>query len=204
MKDYYKSIDLQMFAEEATPETAPAGTEQQETALDKPEAKTYTDKEVDEIIAKKLARKQKEFDRLLEAEKTKAAQDAVTEAEKLRKMNEDQRKKYEAEKAEQEKARLQDRITQLEKEAARVELSRTAAKILEENHKITATQDLLDFVAGDTAEETQQRIDKFVKIHNDINARAAQEKAKGKTPVTFGQGEAPDSYFAARLGKYRK
>lgn len=202
MKDNYKSIDLQMFAEdESAAETET--TAEQET--EQPEGKTYTDKEVDEIVSKKLARKQKEFDKLLEAEKTKAAQDAVTEAEKLRKMNEEQRKQYETEKAEREKSELQNRIAQLEREAARNELSKTAAKILEESHKIIATQELLDFVVGDTAEETQAQIDKFVKIHNDINARAAQEKARGKTPVAFGQGKAQqDSYFEAAIGKYRK
>ncbi|WP_349814614.1 hypothetical protein [Dubosiella newyorkensis] len=36
--------------------------------------------------------------------------------------------------------------------------------MLQENHKITATQDILDFIVGKTAEDTNLRIEKLVSI----------------------------------------
>ncbi|WP_283650853.1 DUF4355 domain-containing protein [Ileibacterium valens] len=201
-----RRFNLQMFAEDGSPDGSASDPIKDNKSPEESEntEKTYTNKEVDEIIAKKIARKQREFEKQLEAEKAKAAQEAVTEAEKLRKMNEEQRKQYESEKAEREKSELKSRIEQLEKEAAKNELSKTAAKIFEESHKIMATQELLDFVVGDTAEETQEKIDKFMKVINGINARAAQEKARGKTPVAFGQSKEQNSYYENVLNKYRK
>ncbi|WP_304427598.1 capsid assembly scaffolding protein Gp46 family protein [Dubosiella newyorkensis] len=94
----------------------------------------------------------------------KKIEEAWTEAQKLAKMNEEQKKQYEQEKIQTENENLKNQIAQLEKQAQRTELSKSAATILQENHKITATQGILDFVVEETAEDINVRIKKLVSI----------------------------------------
>ena len=87
-------FDLQYFAEDAETndvETNSADTSNDEGNDSQPKFK-YTDADVDAIVKKKLAR----------AEKEKA--NAVAEAEKLAKMNADDKEKYERQKLEDELA----------------------------------------------------------------------------------------------------
>ncbi|OLU46099.1 hypothetical protein BO225_07280 [Dubosiella newyorkensis] len=74
------------------------------------------------------------------------------------------KKQYEQEKIQTENENLKDQIAQLEKQAQRTKLSKSAASILQENHKITATQGILDFVVEETAEDINVRIKKLVSI----------------------------------------
>ena len=78
--------------------------------------------------------------------------------------NEEQKKQYEQEKIQTENENLKDQIAQREKQAQRTKLSKSAASILQENHKITATQGILDFVVEETAEDINVRINKLVSI----------------------------------------
>lgn len=87
-----------------------------------------------------------------------AVESAKAEAEKLAKMNAEQKQRYELEKLQKESA-------ELKAAAEKVELGRTATSILRE-HKIDATQDILPFVVGADAEDTKGRIDKLVSIIN--------------------------------------
>ena len=66
-------------------------------------------------------------------------------------MNAEQKQKYEIEKLQKENERLK-------QEAAKVELSRSATGILAEKG-IEATQDVLDFVVGNDADDTNAKID---------------------------------------------
>ncbi|MGI6168299.1 MAG: DUF4355 domain-containing protein [Christensenellales bacterium] len=136
--------------------------------------KKYTDKDMDDIVNKKYAKWKAQYDKELE--------DAKKEAEKLAKMNADQKKDYEIEKMKAENAELREA-------AARVELGKEATNILKEN-KIDATQDILDFVVGADADSTKANIDKFVGIIEAQIKAAEVARATGRTPREYGGGGA--------------
>lgn len=152
-----KPFNLQLFAEESAPDLTPDEPENAPKSSEEEKGeKTFTQAELDKIVKDRLKRAEKENQKKIE--------EARTEAQKLAKMNEEQKKAYEQEKIQMENENLKNQIAQLEKQAQRTELSKSAATILQENHKITATQGILDFVVEETAEDINVRIKKLVSI----------------------------------------
>ena len=144
---------------------------------------------------------QAEFDRrvakALETQKTKLDgkyEEAKKEAEKLAKMNAEQKQQYEMEK-------LQKENEELKKAAVKTELGKTASNLLKE-HDIDATQDILDFVVGDDADQTKARIDAFVKIIESQVKKAEIARATGKTPRTITNNGGTMSEIDRRIAKY--
>lgn len=128
--------------------------------------KTFTQSEVDELIKKRLAKQEKSFD--------KRMQEKLDEAEKLRAMNETQKAEYE-----QEKQRAY--IAELEAKINRSGLEREASKMLSEGG-IIADDKILGLIVKDTAERTQEAVEGFVALVNDLADKKVSEKLKGKTP----------------------
>lgn len=128
--------------------------------------KTFTQSEVDELIKKRLAKQEKSFD--------KRMQEKLDEAEKLRQMNETQKAEYE-----QEKQRAY--IAELEAKINRSGLEREASKMLSEGG-IVADEKILGIVVKDTAERTQEAVESFVALVNELADKKVGEKLKGKTP----------------------
>ena len=128
--------------------------------------KTFTQSEVDDLIKKRLAKQEKSFD--------KRMQEKLDEAEKLRKMNETQKAEYE-----QEKQRAY--IAELEAKINRSGLEREASKMLSEGG-ISVDDKILGFVVKDTAEATQEAVEGFVALVNELADKKVSEKLKGKTP----------------------
>ena len=128
--------------------------------------KTFTQSEVDELIKKRLAKQEKSFD--------KRMQEKLDEAEKLRQMNETQKAEYEQEK---QKAY----IAELEAKINRSGLEREASKMLSEGG-IVVDDKILGLVVKDTAESTQEAVESFVALVNDLADKKVGEKLKGKTP----------------------
>ena len=135
-----------------------------ETVEDAP--KTFTQSEVDDLIKKRLAKQEKSFD--------KRMQEKLDEAEKLRQMNEAQKAEYEQEK---QKAY----IAELEAKINRSGLEREASKMLSEGG-IAVDDKILGLVVKDTAESTQEAVESFVALVNDLADKKVGEKLKGKTP----------------------
>lgn len=135
-----------------------------ETVKDAP--KTFTQSEVDDLIKKRLAKQEKSFD--------KRMQEKLDEAEKLRQMNESQKAEYE-----QEKQRAY--IAELEAKINRSGLEREASKMLSEGG-IAVDDKILGLVVKDTAESTQEAVESFVALVNDLADKKVGEKLKGKTP----------------------
>lgn len=128
--------------------------------------KTFTQSEVDDLIKKRLAKQEKSFD--------KRMQEKLDEAEKLRQMNETQKAEYEQEK---QKAY----IAELEAKINRSGLEREASKMLSEGG-IVVDDKILGLVVQDTAEATQEAVESFVALVNDLADKKVGEKLKGKTP----------------------
>ena len=129
--------------------------------------KTFTQSEVDDLIKKRLSKQEKSFD--------KRMQEKLDEAEKLRQMNESQKAEYEQEK---QKAY----IAELEAKINRSGLEREASKMLSEGGIAVDDKIILGFVVKDTAESTQEAVESFVALVNDLADKKVGEKLKGKTP----------------------
>lgn len=126
------------------------------------EEKKYTDKDVDEIVQRKLAK----------WEKDKAK--AVSEAEKLAKMNEEEKSNYERQK-------LKDRLVELERKEILHEMAKTARSILADKG-IQVEENLLSRLITEDAETTKESVESFAGLFTEAVDKAVTEKLKGKTP----------------------
>ncbi len=160
-------FDLQYFAEDTETndvETNNVETSNDEGNDDQTEFK-YTDADVDAIVKKKLAR----------AEKEKA--NAVAEAEKLAKMNADDKEKYERQK-------LEDELAEYRKREAVQGLLKEADNMLK-SEGIEIDDELLKTVIGDDAETTQNNIKVFAESFNTAVEQAVKKALSGEAPAKF-------------------
>ena len=144
------------------PELEQASTQEEEKATEK----TFTQSQLDEIIQKEKAKAKRSAEKEYQAK--------MDEAEKLRQMNESQKAEYE-----QEKQRAY--IAELEAKINRSGLEREASKMLSEGG-IAVDDKILGLVVKDTAESTQEAVESFVALVNELADKKVSEKLKGKTP----------------------
>ena len=144
------------------PEIEQASDQEEEKTTEK----TFTPSQLDEIIQKEKAKAKRSAEKEYQAK--------MDEAEKLRKMNEVQKAEYE-----QEKQRAY--IAELEAKINRSGLEREASKMLSEGG-IVADDKILSIVVKDTAESTQEAVEGFVALVNELADKKVGEKLKGKTP----------------------
>ena len=205
LKDFngHSRWKLQLFAEEAEDEGAdePGDPKEDEKGEgpkpeDKPgkDERTYNDAEVDRIVAKHKAEWEKAH--------AKDVADAKAEAEKLAKMNKEQKEAYEQEKLKKDLEAKEAEIQRLKAEALRSELSKQASRTMKEDHEIVATQDMLDFVVGDDAETTNANIKKLVGIIQDDRKAQDEKRAAGRTPKNYQGGGAELTEIEKRIRKY--
>lgn len=144
------------------PELEQASTKEEGRATEK----TFTQSQLDEIIQKEKAKAKRSAEKEYQAK--------MDEAEKLRQMNEAQKAEYE-----QEKQRAY--IAELEAKINRSGLEREASKMLSEGG-IAVDDKILGLVVKDTAESTQEAVESFVALVNELADKKVSEKLKGKTP----------------------
>ena len=144
------------------PEIEQASGQEEEKTTEK----TFTQSQLDEIIQKEKAKAKRSAEKEYQAK--------MDEAEKLRKMNEVQKAEYE-----QEKQRAY--IAELEAKINRSGLEREASKMLSEGG-IVEDEKILGIVVKDTAERTQEAVESFVALVNELADKKVGEKLKGKTP----------------------
>ena len=143
--------------------------EEQETA-----EKTFTQAELDAIIQKEKAKAKRSAEKEYQAK--------IDEAERLRKMNADEKAEYEAKK----QAAY---IAELEAKINRSGLEKEASKMLSEAG-IIAGDEILAFVVKDSAESTQEAVNGFTELVNQLADNKVKEMLKGKTPRKVEQSTA--------------
>ena len=153
-------MNEEQTVEEVKEETV--DTQQETTSTEK----TFTQAEVDKLITDRVTRALKKAE--------KDAQAKADEAEKLRKMNAEQKAQYETEKKDA-------KIAELEAQLIRQGLEKEASQMLSE-HGLPVKEEVLAYVVRDNAEETQASVNDFVAIVNDLADVKVQEMLKGKTP----------------------
>lgn len=129
-----------------------------------PQGKTYTDADLDRIIAKKFAKWQSE------------QQKKVSEAERLAKMTE-------AERYQEQLSGMQAELDSLKKEKTRAELSSQARAILKKSN-ITVDDSLVNWIVTDEAESTKTNVEAFAAAFTTAVKNAVAEALKGGQPKT--------------------
>lgn len=124
--------------------------------------KTFSQAEVDEMVKSRLAREKDKMKSSLRAEIEEDVRNKIkneqSEANKLKKMNEDQRRKYDMDKKDQEIAELKAKLN-------RSDMEHVATDLLSKKG-ISADSEILNFVVAEDAETTQVNIDRFVDLIN--------------------------------------
>lgn len=166
-------LDIQYFAAEGdpTPEPDPAGGDP-EPQGEGDDPKGEPTKPVEFTPEQQEKVNQIVQDRV-KAEQKKAAE-AVAESKKLEKMNAEQKQAYELEKA-------NNRIAELEAKENLYQMSKEASKMLSDKG-ISVTDELLEQVTKDTAEETQTAVSTFLNIVDSEVQRQVAEKLRGGAP----------------------
>ena len=131
--------------------------------------KTYTESELKKIIQDRVSREKK------------ATEKAIAEAEKLAKMNADEKEKYEREQLEQQ-------LEEYKRKDQFYSLSREASNMLSE-HNISADDDLLGMIVKDSAEDTQTSVNAFVSLLNQKVEEGVRQALSGKSPKVHARTE---------------
>lgn len=172
-RDLPLKLNIQFFAAEGdpTPEPDPAGGDP-EPQGEGDDPKGEPTKPVEFTPEQQEKVNQIVQDRV-KAEQKKAAE-AVAESKKLEKMNAEQKQAYELEKA-------NNRIAELEAKENLYQMSKEASKMLSDKG-ISVTDELLEQVTKDTAEETQTAVSTFLNIVDSEVQRQVAEKLRGGAP----------------------
>lgn len=198
--------NLQWFADdEAATGEAGASEPASESKSDSKagEARTYTDDDVDAIVAKKKASWQKQTDKLIAQEREKA-ESRVSEAKKLSQMNEEQKAEYELSQRDSKIDELTKELEKFKAQQAHAEMTQTAAKIMNDEYELTATPDMLTLVVADDADTTSNNIKALNNIILADRKAQDEKRAKGKTPVSYKNDTAADNPFEKIIAKYNK
>lgn len=184
-------MNLQFFAEDdgagggggGTPE---GGNPDASKAGDPPASVSPEEvaKQVEAARAAAKAEAKAEYDRELAAK----LEEKLTEAEKLAKMTDDERKKFDLEKREQD-------LNSKEKAITLRELKAETAKSLAEKG---LPAEVLDLVLADDAETTAKRTDTFKSVFDAAVQAAVEERLKGKAPSGGGGGGGKSAEDQAR------
>ena len=188
-----EKLNLQRFADEA--DNAPANEQGKPAEGPKGEAAKYTDADLDKIISAKFAK--------WAADRDKAVDDARKEGEKLAKMNADQKRAYELEQAQKEAQSLKEQVAKLEQAQKQAELRKSAAEIFSKDYKLTVSNDVLDFVVGKDAEETNVNIQKMAAALQAERQAGEKARATGSTPFGTSLSREAVNPFQKKLDKWK-
>lgn len=166
-------MNLQFFAEGGEPatgsESGPTDTEVtgNDPTPEEGTEKTFTQAEVDEMIKKATANKEQEIT------------DAKKEAAKYAKLNKEQQKEYDLNKANQ-------RATEAEAKLARYEMRDTARQQLIDGGYKNPTDEDIDLIVTEKAETTKANGEAFLKAVERIRQSVRDELLQGNTPQING------------------
>ncbi|HDT8868014.1 TPA: DUF4355 domain-containing protein [Staphylococcus pseudintermedius] len=165
MKEQWLKLSLQFFSDAGTEEAVSDENVETEPTQEVEELSESQMKLVNDRVNKELHRRTKEMRQQIQDELTEKQK----EADKLRKMNAEQKHQYELEKAEKER---DDYKQQLESYKMRQE-----AMAMFNEAGMQAPESLLKMVVQDTAEATKEAVDSFVSMVNQEVQRQLESKA---------------------------
>ncbi|WMZ54824.1 DUF4355 domain-containing protein [Staphylococcus pseudintermedius] len=165
MKEQWLKLSLQFFNDAGTEEAVSDENVETEPTQEVEELSESQMKLVNDRVNEEMARRTKEMRQQIQDELTEKQK----EADKLRKMNAEQKHQYELEKAEKER---DDYKQQLESYKMRQE-----AMAMFNEAGMQTPESLLKMVVQDTAEATKEAVDNFVSMVNQEVQRQLESKA---------------------------
>lgn len=173
------------------------GTDQEQNTDDQNQAgaQSFTQSDVDQMVADRLAEERETMRTQLTADITTKLKEDQSQSKKLEEMNQTQRAEYERDQANKEKADLQRQLN-------RISTEKTVTSMLADKG-ITATDDLLQVLVRDDmkAEDVKSGVEAFTQLVTGIVDKQVEEKVKqkmaGKTPELFGNGDSGNSLGAS-------
>lgn len=183
MKSNLLPLNLQRFADPA-PEAAPEAAPPEAKA---PETKTFTQDELDAVIEKRLARERKDMEAKIKA--------AATEAEKLAKMNAEER-------AQHERQELENTLKQREHELTKRELRAQALELLGEKGLPRELADVLPYSDADGTNAALTAMEKVFRaaVEKGVTDRLRSDPPKVGQPAAAGDSLNDEIY----KGMFRK
>lgn len=118
-------------------------------------------------------------------------QKEMTEAERLKGLNETQKAQLQLENA-------QKRIAELEKANALADMTKQASLQLTDKLSMSVDADSLGFLVSEDADTTQANVDKFAQIVSDLADKKFKQASRGDTPNGFGGSK---QSYAEKLAK---
>lgn len=191
-------FNLQLFADETAaaetgsdPETTTEQTKEQATepTVDERSKPKYSDDDFDKKLNQKFAEWQKKKEQ------------EIAEAEKLAKMNAEEKANHNAQKEKERADKAEARIAELEKKDALAEMSKTARKMLADEG-INISDELLSVLVTPEAEATQTSIKNFVKLFKAEVEKGIKAQATGTTPKIIQNNSEGLSEIEKRIAKY--
>ena len=181
--DLFK-MNLQLFGENE-PQNPQTYT-QTEPQTEPQQERMFTQAEMDAAIANRLSRYKRDEDKRIE----EAKQIARSEAEKLAKMNAEQRAEHDRQEAERAAKAREEEITRREAELTRRELKATAMEDLAKRKLPGGILDILNYSDADACSASIATVEKAWRecVQQGVNERLAQSGVSLKT----GTGNQPD------------
>lgn len=191
--DLFK-MNLQLFGENE-PQTPQTDT-QTEPQTEPQQERMFTQAEMDAAIANRLSRYKRDEDKRIE----EAKQAARSEAEKLAKMNAEQRAEHDRQEAERAAKAREDEITRREAELTRRELKATAMDELAKRKLPGGLLDILNYSDADACSASIATVEKAWRecVQQGVNERLAQSGVSLKTGGSPDYANMSDAdYYAA-------
>lgn len=181
--DLFK-MNLQLFGENEPQK--PQTDTQTEPQTEPQQERMFTQAEMDAAIANRLSRYKRDEDKRIE----EAKQAARSEAEKLAKMNAEQRAEHDRQEAERAAKAREEEITRREAELTRRELKATAMDELAKRKLPGGLLDILNYSDADACSASIATVEKAWRecVQQGVNERLAQSGVSLKT----GTGNQPD------------
>lgn len=181
--DLFK-MNLQLFGEDEPQK--PQTDTQTEPQTEPQQERMFTQAEMDAAIANCLSRYKRDEDKRIE----EAKQAARSEAEKLAKMNAEQRAEHDRQEAERAAKAREEEITRREAELTRRELKATAMDELAKRKLPGGLLDILNYSDADACSASIATVEKAWRecVQQGVNERLAQSGVSLKT----GTGNQPD------------
>lgn len=181
--DLFK-MNLQLFGEDEPQK--PQTDIQTEPQTEPQQERMFTQAEMDAAIANRLSRYKRDEDKRIE----EAKQAARSEAEKLAKMNAEQRAEHDRQEAERAAKAREEEITRREAELTRRELKATAMDELAKRKLPGGLLDILNYSDADACSASIATVEKAWRecVQQGVNERLAQSGVSLKT----GTGNQPD------------
>lgn len=181
--DLFK-MNLQLFGEDEPQK--PQTDTQTEPQTEPQQERMFTQAEMDAAIANRLSRYKRDEDKRIE----EAKQAARSEAEKLAKMNAEQRAEHDRQEAERAAKAREEEITRREAELTRRELKATAMDELAKRKLPGGLLDILNYSDADACSASIATVEKAWRecVQQGVNERLAQSGVSLKT----GTGNQPD------------